>query len=301
MPGEAAASVGNASMRTVGRLGAAAVTAAALDFALVNLLQTVERYGLLLVFLNVFLEQIGLPVPAFPTLVVAGALAAQGTLSLPAVLGLALVACLVADYVWYELGRRQGYRVLRTLCRLSLSPDSCVRQTESFFERLGLRSLLFAKFVPGFSTVAPPLAGATQAHPVAFLAWDGAGALAWAGSALLLGLAFHRAVDRVLDSLASFGSNAFTILVAGLVLFVAWKWWQRHRFFRVLRMARITPEDLHGLIARGEAPLVVDVRSPAARQADPRKIPGALALDLSQIEQELAGLTERREVILYCT
>ena len=266
-----------------------------------TLLETVSRYGLALVFVNVLLEQLGLPVPAFPTLVVAGALAAQGTLSLPLVLAAALVASLIADYIWFELGRRQGYRVLRTLCRVSLSPDSCVRQTESFFERLGLRSLLFAKFVPGFSTVAPPLAGATNAHPAVFLVWDGAGALAWAGAALLLGLAFHRAVDRVLDALASYGSGAFAILVGGLVLFVAWKWWQRHRFFRLLRMARITPEDLHDLIAKGQAPLIVDVRSPAARQADPRKIPGALALDLAQIEQELSELTDRREVILYCT
>ena len=266
-----------------------------------ELIESVARYGVAFVFGNVLLEQVGLPIPALPTLIVAGALAAQGKLSGTQVLLAALVACLIADAGWYELGRRQGYRVLRTLCRVSLSPDSCVHQTESFFNRFGLASLLFAKFVPGFSTVAPPLAGATRARFLPFLAWDGGGALLWAGSGFVLGMVFHRAVDRVLDALASFGSGAVVVLAAGLAVFVAWKYWQRRRFYRVLRMARISPDELHGLVARGQAPVVVDARSPAARRADPRRIPGARALELSQIEAALSGLPPDREIILYCT
>jgi membrane protein DedA with SNARE-associated domain len=266
-----------------------------------ELVAKVAKYGVAFVFGNVLAEQLGLPIPALPTLIVAGALAAQGTLNGFHVLLVSVGASLAADLVWYELGRRQGYRVLRTLCRVSLSPDSCVHQTESFFNRFGLASLLFAKFVPGFSTVAPPLAGATRARLVPFMAWDAGGALLWAGSGFLLGLIFHRAVDRVLDALASFGGGAIVVLAGALAVFVGWKYWQRRRFYRVLRMARISPEELHGLIERGQAPVVVDARSPAARSADPRRIPGARSLELSQVEAALSGLPPDREIILYCT
>jgi len=265
------------------------------------LVQIVSRYGVALVFANVLGEQLGIPIPAVPTLIVAGALAAQGILSGSHVLLVAVAACLMADFVWYELGRAQGYRVLRTLCRISLSPDSCVQQTESFFQRYGLTSLLFAKFVPGFSTVAPPLAGATRARISSFLAWDAAGSLLWAGSAIALGAVFYRAVDRVLAALASFGSGAAALLAAGLALFVAWKYLQRRSFYRALRMARITPEELYRAIERGETPVVVDVRSPSARRADPRRIPGARLLELANVETGLRDLPADREIVLYCT
>jgi membrane protein DedA with SNARE-associated domain len=265
------------------------------------LIEQVARYGVLFVFVNVLLEQLGLPVPALPTLIVAGALAAQGLLSGTLVLVGAVAASLFADYLWYLLGRRQGYRVLRTLCRISLSPDSCVRQTESFFERYGLSSLLFAKFVPGFSTVAPPLAGASHAAVPAFLLWDAGGALLWAGSGFVLGAIFYRAVDRVLNALASFGSGAVVVVGAVLGLFIVWKYTQRRRFYRELRMARISPADLWQAIGRGEAPVIVDVRTPAARQADPRRIPGARPLALPDIETALRDLPTDRAVVLYCT
>jgi membrane protein DedA with SNARE-associated domain len=266
-----------------------------------ELIENVTRYGVALVFANVLLEQLGLPIPALPTLIVAGALSARGKLSAPHVLIVAVLGSLIADFVWYELGRRQGYRVLRTLCRVSLSPDSCVQQTESFFSRYGMTSLLFAKFIPGFSTVAPPLAGATRARVASFLAWDACGALLWAGGGFMLGAIFHRAIDRVLGALASFGSGALVILLAGLALFVAWKYWKRRRFYRVLRMARISPGELYELIERGEAPVVVDARSSSARRADPRRIPGARSLELPQVESALRDLPTDREIILYCT
>jgi membrane protein DedA with SNARE-associated domain len=265
------------------------------------LIEQVAHYGILFVFVNVLLEQLGLPIPALPTLIVAGALAARGTLPAIAILGVAVGASLFADYLWYELGRRQGYRVLRTLCRVSLSPDSCVQQTESFFQRYGLGSLLFAKFIPGFSTVAPPLAGASRAPIVGFLAWDAGGAFLWAGSGVLLGAIFHRAIDRVLDALASIGSGALVVVAIGLALFVVWKYGQRRRFYRALRMARISPAELAEEIARGESPVIVDVRSSAARKADPRRIPGARSLELAGLEPGLADLPRDRDIILYCT
>ena len=129
---------------------------------MVRLVELVIRHGVPLVFFNVLLEQLGVPVPAVPTLIIAGALSREGRISSTHVLVASVLASLIADWIWFMLGRRYGYRILKTLCRISLSPDSCVRDTESKFERWGLKSLLFAKFVPGFSTVAPPLAGAAK-------------------------------------------------------------------------------------------------------------------------------------------
>jgi membrane protein DedA with SNARE-associated domain len=266
-----------------------------------SLIADLVRYGLLIVFANVFLEQIGAPIPALPTLIVAGALAAQGKMGLPSLLGVALLASVAADTVWFLLGRWQGHRVLKTLCRLSLSPDTCVRGTEDMFERAGMPSLLYAKFIPGYSTVAPPLAGAMGQSLGAFLLWDGFGSLLWLGSGVLLGGIFHRAIDRVVDYLETLGFWALVVLAAGLLLVIAVKWWQRKRFSRLLHLARISVADLKRMMDAGEAPTIVDVRNHAAHLHDPRRIPGALRVTFDEIDEKLAGLPRDREVILYCT
>jgi membrane protein DedA with SNARE-associated domain len=268
---------------------------------MISLTQYVIAYGLPLIFGIVLLEQLGAPIPAIPVLVVAGALSVDRNLSAFQVLVVAVLASLIADSVWFGLGRSQGSRILKTLCRISLSPDSCVRQTESLFERFGMPSLLFAKFIPGFSTVAPPLAGATGASLFAFLLYDAGGALLWAGAGVVAGMAFHRAIDRVLAALASFGSGALVLVGAGLALFIAFKWWQRRRFYKVLRMARISVEDLRRLMDEGENPIVLDVRTDRGRSLDPRRIPGAEVLDVYNIDPALQKLPRDREIILYCT
>jgi membrane protein DedA with SNARE-associated domain len=266
-----------------------------------TLAAAVSRYGIPLIFANVLAEQLGLPIPAIPTLVVAGALAVEADLSAAGVLLWALIACLIADSVWFFLGRRHGFRILKTLCRVSLSPDSCVRQTSAIFEKWGMPSLLVAKFVPGFSTVAPPLAGAIGARFPVFLLYDGGGSLLWAGAGVAGGMAFHRAIDRALEYLTSIGSGSLVLLAAGLALFIGVKAWQRRRFYRMLRMARITAEDLYRLMEGGQAPVIVDVRTGGARAADPRRIPGAIAIELSELDQRLSELPLDREIILYCT
>jgi membrane protein DedA with SNARE-associated domain len=258
-------------------------------------------YGIPLIFGIVLLEQLGAPIPAIPVLVVAGALAIDRDLSAWQVLAVAVVASLIADSVWFWLGWRQGHRVLRTLCKISLSPDSCVRQTESAFDRWGMPSLLFAKFIPGFSTVAPPLAGAARASLISFLLYDGGGALLWAGSGIAGGMIFHRAVDRVLDFLASIGAVAFVLLACALAAFVAAKWWQRQRFYKALRMARISAEELHKLMDEGQSPTVVDVRTAGTRTRDPRRIPGAAVMEADELDSRLGELSRDREIILYCT
>jgi len=265
------------------------------------LVQIVIHYGVPLVFLNVLAEQLGLPIPAVPTLIIAGALSRDGRMSSTHVLVASLVASLIADSIWFWLGRRYGYKILRLLCRISLSPDSCVRDTEANFEKWGLKSLLVAKFIPGFSTVAPPLAGATRAGVVAFAIYDGFGAIIWAGAAVAAGRAFHRAIDRVLYALESLGWWALLIVGSIIALVILIKFAQRHRFYRWLRMARIRPEELKELFDRGESPVVLDARSASLRKRDPRRIPTAIGAEGSEIADALEKVPPHREIVLYCT
>jgi membrane protein DedA with SNARE-associated domain len=224
-----------------------------------------------------------------------------GKLSFLALLGAAVAASLIVDTAWYFLGRRYGHRVLKTLCRVSLSPDSCVRQTESIFARWGMASVVAARFITGFSTVAPPLAGAMGAKLPTFLFYDALGTTLWAGTGILLGFVFHRAIEDVLSFLEGLGTGAFYLLGAALLLFVLFKWWQRRRFYKALRMARITVEELRRLFEKGEKPVVVDVRQEGERRREPRKIPGAVTMGASDLDAKLPGIPPEVEIVLYCT
>ncbi|HEV7519403.1 MAG TPA: VTT domain-containing protein [Thermoanaerobaculia bacterium] len=265
------------------------------------LLLQLARHGFAIVLGNVLLERLGLPIPALPTLIAAGALAAEGRLSGLGILFCGAFAALAADLGWFLLGRTRGGRILKTVCKVSLSPDSCVRQTELLFERSGMRSLLFAKFIPGYSMVAPPLAGAMGASVLSFLLWDGAGNLLWAGLGVGAGLLFHGAVDRLLGLLSTLGLWALVVLGVALGLFILWKWWERRRFFQSLALARIPPAELQELIGAARLPLIVDVRTETALLVDPRRIPGALRMTLDEIGTKLDGLPRDRDIILYCT
>jgi membrane protein DedA with SNARE-associated domain len=261
----------------------------------------VARHGLPLVFANVLAEQLGLPIPAMPTLIVAGALAIERDFRASLALLLAVVASVIADAIWFLLGRRNGFRILKILCKVSLSPDSCVRETTRLFDKWGMPSLLVAKFVPGFSTVAPPLAGAVGAPFHVFLVFDAGGALLWAGAGIGAGMVFHSAVDRVLGSLTSLGNWGLVILGAALLAFIFWKWWQRRKFYEALRMARMSVADLNHLFEEGAKPLVLDVRTDVARRADPRRIPGARSLTFDDLSERIEDLPLDRDIILYCT
>ncbi len=259
------------------------------------------RYGLALIFANVFLEQVGAPIPALPTLIVAGALAQRGRMDLWPVLGVALLGSLLADTVWFLIGRWQGHRVLRTVCRLSLSPDSCVRGTEDLFERAGMPSLLYAKFIPGYNTIAPPLAGAMNKTLISFLFWDALGSLLWLGSGVTLGYVFHHAVNQLLKHLEDLGFWAGVVLAVGLALVILWKWWQRRRVTKILQLARISAAELKKLMDSGNPPQIVDVRNRSAHLHDPRRIPGAMRMTIDEIDARLGDLPRDREIVLYCT
>ena len=266
-----------------------------------DLSQLITQYGLALVFANVLLDQLSLPVPAIPVLMVAGALAADGKLSAPELFGVAVAATLIADVAWYLVGRRFGNRVMKTLCRVSLTPDSCVSQTQTLFERWGINALLVANFIPGLSTVAPPLAGATGVGWFRFLVFSALGASLWVGVGLGAGLIFKEQIEYLLALLERTGALAVVVLGALCVAYVAYKWWERHRFFTVLRMARINVDELYRLMETGAIPVIVDVRSQTARALEPRRIPGARHVPLEAVEHHVQDLPRDREIILYCT
>jgi membrane protein DedA with SNARE-associated domain/rhodanese-related sulfurtransferase len=231
-------------------------------------------------------------------LMVTGALAARGQLNLSALLGTAVAACLIADSIWYAIGGWSGRRVLRTLCKISLSPDGCVRQTESIFTRFGPASLLVAKFIPGFASVATALAGAMRIPRGAFLLFDAAGSVIWVGAGLELGWLFSPAIERIVGALAQFGEWGLMLLALVVALFIAAKWWQRYRFNQQLRMARVTVEGLTELLDRGERPLIVDVRSKAAREEG--RIPGAIMTFGDVMAPELTAHPKDGLIIVYC-
>jgi membrane protein DedA with SNARE-associated domain/rhodanese-related sulfurtransferase len=254
-----------------------------------------------MIAVNVLANQLGLPVPVIPTLIVAGAWAAQGTISPAALFASAIVACVSADSVWFLAGRVYGNGVMKVLCRISLTPDSCVSDTQSRFERWGSNALLVAKFVPGLALIAPPLAGATKMPWLRFLVFSTLGSAAWVGVAITGGMLFRHQIERIMPHLADFGVAAASTIGALLVAYIGYKWWERRRFYSVLRMARIDAEELYLLMSAGRPPLIVDVRSPTALTLDPRRIPGALHVPLLEVEQHLRDLPRDREVVAYCT
>ena len=266
------------------------------------LLTLIEQYGLWLVFANVLALQLGLPVPAYPTLIVVGAVTARGEISLPQVIGVAVLASLIADGAWYFAGARLGRRVLRLMCRLSLSPDTCVRRTENIYERWGPPSLMVAKFVPGFAAVATSMAGVVRTPLPRFLLFDALGALLWSGAAVLLGWIFRAAIKDVLAVLDRAGRWGLVIVLVALALYIAGKAVQRYQLIHTLRMARVSVDELNAMITRDERPLIVDVRSLASQREG--RIPGAVWIDSQDFDasmqaQGFHGLVAD-EVIVYC-
>lgn len=267
-----------------------------------EILDGLLRHGYLLLFAWVFLEQIGVPLPALPLLVAAGALAREGQLSFGWSLAAAVAASIPADALWYGLGRIKGVRILRLLCRLSLEPDSCVRETTELFGRQGARTILVAKFVPGVSTAAPALAGVFGMRVLAFLLLDTAGCLVWAGSLMTLGLVFHRQIDRIAAGVARLGGWSLVVLIGGIALYVAWKFERRRRFIRRLAMARLTPEELMARLDAGEDVVIVDLRHDREFEAGGgTTLPRALRFSPDELERIDAELPRDREIVLFCT
>jgi membrane protein DedA with SNARE-associated domain len=259
------------------------------------------HHGHVVLLAWVFAEQAGVPVPSLPLLLAAGALAGSHQLNIFASLFIVALAAVSADSIWYQLGLRKGIKVLQFLCKISIEPDSCVRRTEGVFSRQGARSLIFAKFLPGLSTVAPPLAGVFQMRLRRFLIFDVAGSLLWAATFLGIGYVFSGQIERIAEHAASLGGWLAVILVGALASYLGYKFLARRRFMRELRIARITVEELKEKLDAGEDVVIVDLRHSMDFEADPETIPGAFRMDAQELEEKNDRLPRDREIILYCT
>jgi len=265
-----------------------------------QLAELLQVYGVLIVFGIVLVEQFGLPIPAYPVLIVAGALSVTADVSWHLVWMAAILACLICDAFWFRAGRFYGKRILRLLCKISLSPDSCVNQTEDRFRKFGVKSLLVSKFVPGFNTIAAPLSGAMGVNPRLFLLYAVTGAALWSGTGILLGIWFHNSVDGVLDTLSTMGSTALTIVAGLLALFIAFKYAERRRHRSRSAIERIGIDEVLALIEAGHDPVIIDARSLSAQQME-AAIPGAVIFKACQPEHLMASLDRDRHIVVYCS
>ena len=253
------------------------------------------------IFLAVFAEQAGLPLPSAPALIAAGALAAAGRISLWAALGVSLVASLLGDSLWYALGRRYGTRVLGFLCRVSIEPDSCVRNARDGFSRHGTWLLAVAKFIPGLNTVAAPLAGLSGMGVQRFLLLDSAGILALGLVLMSTGYALRGPFERLMRWVMGAGGWAVLPFVAALLAWLGWKYARRRRQLRDLRMARITPAELKAKLDAGEPVTIVDLRHSMEHGTNPPMLPGALRMPPQELEARYPEIPLDRDVVLYCT
>ena len=265
------------------------------------------HFGYVVVFVWVLAEQLGVPVPSVPLLVTAGAISAtsmvaHGThISFWLLLFWAMAACAVSDSVWYYLGRRFGGSVIHMLCRLSLETDTCVRRTENVFAKRGPATLLFAKYVPGLSTVAPPIAGQINMPYSRFLAWDMAGSAIWAGSFLLAGRFFGDVLKRHPEIWQWVGRFAGAIFVAAVLALLFQRVIKQRRFLAKVRNARLEPKQLKEMMDEGQDLFIVDLRHPLDYLPDPRVIPGAIRVLPDELMKKSKEIPRDKDIILYCT
>lgn len=264
-------------------------------------MQYLVVHGGVILFVVIFAEQIGLPVPAGPWLMAAGALAAHGKMDMFFALGVTLWACVVADGIWYEIGRRGGKPVLRFLCKMSLEADTRARQTENLFEQHGMGLIVASKFLPWLGTLIPPLAGIFQIGMVRFQVFNAVGSVMYGACFLGLGFMFSNQIEVVGQWLVRLGGWG-VVVVAGLAaLYIGYKYWQRHRVLLKLRMARVTPEEVYQKQEAGENPYILDLRSPADFRRDPVIVRGAVYMSFEEVLRRYGEIPRDRDIVVYCT
>jgi len=266
-----------------------------------TLLFFIIQHGYAVLFFWVLLEQLGLPIPAAPLLLAAGALVGSGNLEILPIFLAIWSASLIADLSWYTLGKRRGEKVIPFLCRISITPDSCVGRAKDIFSRQGVRSLLVAKFLPGVNTITPPLAGIFRMKLHQFIFWDTLGIILWVIVLVGLGVQFSDQLEWIAEQILRLGNGVGVILLGGLAGTVAWKAWQRQRLMRQLPWLRISPEEVKEKLENENRPLILDVRTALDIQSKPQHLPGAFHLPLNSVRQNVQRIPRDREVILYCT
>jgi membrane protein DedA with SNARE-associated domain/rhodanese-related sulfurtransferase len=270
--------------------------------------EVIARYGVLVVFLNVLGSSLGLPLPVIPTLITVGAgitLATHGAspavLHFATIIGAAMTGGILGDLVWFQGGKRYGESTLHMVCKLSLSRETCVRKTERFFGRWGVRVLIVARFLPGLSLVAVPLCGAMAVRLRTFILHDGAGVALWASVGLTIGAIFASQIDGVFALISHLGWHTLFVIGIALVLYVAYRYCRRVLLAKALEKARISVGELHALLANNPRPVVFDIRSAERRVLDPFVIPGAVLADERKLQQIVECYGANRTLVIYCS
>lgn len=259
------------------------------------------QWGIPFVFVWVLVDQGGIPLPAEPLLIAAGALAGTGAMRPELLLLAASAACLIADLTWFTIGRHYGRRLLAGICRISLSPDTCVRNADDLIARHGAPVLLMQKFVPGVSAVAVPTAGASAMTFGKFIVYDALGCLLWCGVFVGTGLIFSREVTRLLDRLSDFGPWALAIVFTAFASYIGWKIFHRWRLQRLHRLVRITPQEVAAMIDAEHDLVILDARSSLARADDPRLFPRSIVLEDRAAADVLTDEQRGHTIVTFCT
>jgi len=263
----------------------------------------ISRHGYSIVFLAVFAESIGLPVPAALAMIAGGALGASGILSLPWVLVICFAAMILGDLIVYFFGRHMGWFLLGFLCKVSANPETCIlRSAESFYKR-GKSTLLISKFIPGISTMAAPLAGSMRMRLGQFLLYDAAGAAMYALVYAGLGYLFHDFLGVIVHGIETAGRALETVIAASLLFYIGYRirlYWT-HRIYRVVPRAEVNQLTQKMQEEGSLRPFLVDVRSHGYYDSEAERIQGSIRLEPNNLAATVGSLPKDREIYLYCT
>ena len=267
-----------------------------MDLSIAALLQ----HGYLIVIAVVFVESVGMPIPAAPVMLLAGAACAQHQLNTGYLLAGALLAMLCGDALMYWMGRHTGWWLLGVLCRLSLQPEACILRSAESFHKRGRKLLLIAKFMPGISAMAAPLAGSMHMRAVEFLRLDAAGAALYLGAYFSIGYAFSGAIGAITKGYSAFGRLLEFVLAALAAVYFGWQVWMWLRTRAEDPAPSISPRDAAEAVSNGSA-VVYDVRSHGYYERDAVRIQGSKRLEPTSVRRESPEVAEGRKILVYCT
>jgi membrane protein DedA with SNARE-associated domain/rhodanese-related sulfurtransferase len=263
-------------------------------------MRLLDQFGALIVFLNTLVHEAGLPAPLTPTVLVAAAAMSDVVKQTAQLTAAIVVGSVLGNAIWFALGRKYGSRVLTRLCKLSLSPQSCVTKTGAAFGRWGGSLLIIGRFVPGVSLVAPPIAGALGMTWPRFVWLSAVGAALWALPIILLGYLLKEVLASLLHSLQDSRVSLTLVIIGVVAIYLAWRYVRRQQAMRIKGVPRVEPATLNAELAAATAPIVIDVRTDDAARLGAPHIPGARFHSLNTLRNMPLEPLEGRPVVLYC-
>jgi membrane protein DedA with SNARE-associated domain len=262
------------------------------------LLEILRHNAPVVIFFVAFCETLGLPIPAFPFLVLTGCLIVEDSLSWPPIVLAALVGALAGDQFWYWMGRRIGKRALNLLCRFTLNPDACMHRSQTLFHQRSAALILFAKLIPGVNVLTPPLSGIMGMSPLRYILLDAAACLIWVGVGMELGILFGR---NILSSLEGVQYTLLILLILMFGFYVVFRIVYRRHLIRRYAIPRIEAPDLHQEIASEDGPVVLDLRNERDYLESGRILPGARRISPGDLDVTVDSLPREKKIVLYCT